>query len=165
MRNKGGFTLTELVVVMFLLGLVAVICTSVSLMVNRSQQKNQIDAKGQTEIVKLQKAIEDWLMLYDKAGVSLSVTDSNIDIITQTAALADNGISADSDMRFEGGALWAGDISIAFSSITGVNFSVSDNTLCCSVHLNKSNYIYKFLHTMRAASITAPEEVSYGGME
>lgn len=150
-KQKGGFTIAELIVVMLLLGLVAIIATSITLMANRSQQNHEIDNKSQTELVNLESAFKDWLMLYDTEEFKFVVSDRSIE-------LTKDDISAIYVMEFNDGTLSYfptadGETqTIEFSSIKDVTFSNEGDIICCTAYL-ENNYTHKILYTLRAATI------------
>lgn len=150
-KQKSGFTIAELVVVMFLLGLVAIIATSITLMANRSQQNHEIDNKSQTELVNLESAFKDWLMSYDTAEFKFIIDESSIG-----ASKYDR--DAIYDIKFENGTLSYfptadGETqTIKFSSIKDVTFSNNGDIICCTAYL-ENNYKHKILYTLRAATI------------
>lgn len=150
-KQKSGFTLTELVVVMFLLGLVAIIATSITLMVNRSQQNYQIDSKSQAELLELESKFKDWLALYDSADYTLIIDESSI-----TASKDTEDVKF--VIKFESGTLSCftledGIESINFNTITAITFEFNDDIVCCIVKFNDTTYEHKILYTMRVAKL------------
>lgn len=142
--------MAELAVVIVLLGLVATIATTITLMVNRTQQNYKINNKSQAELVRLESAFKDWLMLYDSAEWKLIIDDSSIGVTKDT-------IDAIYEIKFENGTLShfptaGGQIeSIKFNSITDVTFTFERDIICCTATIE--NYQHKILYTMRAATI------------
>lgn len=150
-KQKGGFTLAELIVAMLLLGLVAIIATSITLMANRAQQNHEIDNKSQTELVNLESAFKNWLMLYDTEEFEFTINESSI-----WASKYDR--DAIYDIEFENGTLSYfptadGETqTIKFNSIKDVTFSNEGDIICCTAYLG-NNYTHKILYTLRAATI------------
>lgn len=155
-KQKSGFTLVELVVVMFLMGLVAIIATSITLMVNRSQQNYQIDSKSQAELLELETQFKGWLAHYDSAEYTLVVDQSNITALKTTSP----NETEDEDLfiRFENGTLSYStleyeDKAVSFNSITSITFEFENDIVGCRVKFNDTDYEHMILYTMRVAKI------------
>lgn len=154
LKNSRGFTLTEIVVVMVLLGLIITIATSITLIINHSQEITQLDSKDEGELIKLRTAFDDWLMLYDSDMCTVEVNDC--EIIIRSAE--DETVS----MWFEDGKLnytenigyepQASQVTIQFTSINDITFAACDgNIIKCTIHFSKTDY--KIINHLRAAQI------------
>lgn len=146
-KQKNGFTLTELVVVMFLLVIITIISASVTLTVNRSKQNYQIDFKSQTEILELETRFKDWLALYDSADYALIIDESSIiaskDGETNYIEFKDGTLSytsIDDEVK-----------TVKFGSIRNITFEFEGDIVCCRVEFDDTTYSHKILYTMRAA--------------
>lgn len=157
-KRNNGFTLTEIVVVMVLLGLIIILATSITLIVNHSQRLSQIDSKGESEIVKLRTTFCDWIKLYDSDVYDITVSEREI-IIHSTSAFegsdnvtmdfADGKLSYYENIGYEP---TASKTEIIFSAITDVTFELCDSDLLlCTAHLENTDY--KILYHIRAAQI------------
>lgn len=145
--------------VMVLLGLVTIIATSVTLIVNRSQQKYQIDSKSQAEILKLETSFKDWLMLHDSKEFSLgALSTSSTDISAIQFTYTDNAETS-LKMEFANGTLSYQTIDndnpldINFTAISDITFTFYGNSVCCIAYIGNTDYTHKILYTMRAAQI------------
>lgn len=150
--------MAELAVVIVLLGLVAMIATTITMMVSRTQKNYRIDSKGQTELVRLETAFKDWLAPYDSAEWKLIINKNSIEVTKDT-------MSAMYLIEFNNGTLSFYPTtenetkSIKFDSITDITFSRNNDIICCTATIE--NYQHKILYTMR----TFETETSAGDIE
>lgn len=163
--NNNGFTLTELVVVMFLLSIVMAMAISITLIVNRSEQKYLIDSNGEAEILKLETEFKDWLMLFDSKGYKLTIPEGTniIEVVASTNTglyiKFDNGTLTYSKFGEDGEPITS---TLAFSSINKIEFfaygtqtntQTNKDIVCCVAYIENTGYTHKILHIMRSATI------------
>lgn len=150
--QRDGFTLTELVVVIFLLGLVAIIATSVTLMVTQAQQNYRLDAKGEAELLQLERVFKDCLKLYDKSEYLFTVEENQIAV----SHSGESGGAKTELLVFEDRAIYYTDEegnskTVDFNSVTGITFEAYGDIVCCTASFENSNFNHKILYTLRAA--------------
>lgn len=148
-NSERGFTLIELVVVMFLLSIVSVLFVSVTMMVNNSQQNLRIDSKSQAELYTLEKSFKDRLKQFDCAEFKITVGSTAITVTDFT-----NDDARETILKFEGKELTVTpDKAETFEKITAITFSQSGNIVCCTAKFDDTDYTHKLLYTIRAAKI------------
>ena len=154
--------MAELVVVMVLLGLVVLIATSVTLMVNRAQQNYKIDSKSQAEILRLEEAFKDCLMLCDSEEFILIIGDRSIEVSKEEISATPPVIEfKDGTLSYFTGA--ENNVkTIEFESIKDITFSNDDDIVCCTVTFIKTDYEHKILYTMRAITQIRTKMTSAG---
>ena len=81
--NKKGFTLTELTIVLVLLGLIALLATTVIISTNTAQNNVQLSSKQERDILCFEESLNDWLCAADNSHTTISVYENEI--------LTDNG--------------------------------------------------------------------------
>lgn len=152
-HNDKGFTLTELVVAMALIGLIAVAVTSIILMASKSQSNAKISSKEKSEIIKLENAFKDKLTIYDSVGSQISVLNHMI-IITAGGNSFSVTTEPSTYCEYENDELKN---TILFSAIKDVSFElIGDNIICCKAKLADSDY--KILFYIKAATVSAGEQ-------
>ncbi len=156
--NNKGFTLTEIVVVMILLGLIIILATSITLIVNHSRQLTQLDSKDEGELLKLRTVFDDWLLLYDSDNYILTVSEHKVEASDESLLSTET----DTFLSFESGQLTysenvgyepqAVQVIIEFTAIKDITFDICDvNIICCTVHFDSVDY--KIISHLRAAII------------
>ena len=157
--------MTEIVVVMVLLGLITLLATSITLIVNQSQKISQLDSKSESEVLKLETAFKNWLMLYDSEiyEIEISQTDSQSrieikdggtgpaiymefnsqdDTLTYTENVGDNYYEDE-----------ASKTTITFSAINNITFDICDGIIRCTASFENTDYTHIILYYVRTATI------------
>ena len=157
-----GFTLSEIVVVMMLLGLIILLATSIILIVNKSQQISQLDSNNESDILKIEVAFKDWLMLFDSETYTIKVADSKrIEITGGETSPAiymqynslDNNLTYTENVEnidFRG----TTPKTIIFSSVNNITFDICNgNIIRCTASFKNTDYKHIILYYVRTATI------------
>lgn len=146
--NKKGFTLTELTIVLVLLGLIALLATTIILSVNSSQNNAQLNSKQERDILELEKSLNEWFYVSDNSQTAISVYDDKL--------LTDNG----SCYSFTNGELTFTNHndSIRFSEITSITFDVPyANVISIRAQFRNSDAHFFTIVTVTAATVIKGE--------
>lgn len=139
-RNRRGFTLTELVIVLAVLAIVSTMVISFTAMVTNSRQLSsaRLDALGDVRVA--ETVIESFIE--ENAGDTLTVRDTSI-----TTA---NGksISFKKGEEEPGGSLVTPETSVALERVTNITFDeYGDNTdmiYYCTIEYKVGNHVFDY---------------------
>lgn len=145
----------ELSVAMVLLALVAVLATSVAMLVGRSQNSYSLDAAERSQAMTCESVLKSWLMQYDKVDCTITVSD-------QRVSVAPNDYMEFTEGKLVCTAEQTGGDGYAKTQELGeveeITFACADNVISCTVCFKQSAYAHKILYTMRAAKVEAATE-------
>lgn len=150
-RSKSrAFTLTELVVVIFLFAIISSVCVSITLMVKRAESDSQIDASAESELIKLERTFKDHIRQYDSSSYTFSVAGSHIDVVSTGSPFA--------LLNYENNTLTCSDEALSFEEITNISFSRSDNGKLLRLTATIDEEQFAILVSVQAAQTKNQEE-------
>ena len=139
MRNKRGFTLVELCIVMAVVAIVGTMVVTSTIFFTKQGNDIRADAAFISEVTAIQKSVNDWIKKYDSKSYSIAIEndghtlsatklDTNGHPVTPTVK---NTLVYDGEKLTENTDVKIGE----FSNVSGINFELSDESLA------NSNYI------------------------
>ncbi len=127
-KNKKGFTLAELCVVMFISGIVGTMVVSSMLFFTKQQNEIVSEASQISELKDTQKIINDWLRNYDNNNFVISCSEDSTALIVKSGGAEQSRIVFENSAVTEVKGAEHSAKSDKFKNISRISFSLSQDS-------------------------------------